>query len=76
MDRAKDEAIGVGTGGDSVIRHLEERCKTCDYRGQGKGRRGREGHREEGNGLCEGSGEEEGPVFAEDGGSLFAVLDS
>ena len=54
-----------------MIRHLEERCKTCDYRGQGKGRRGREGHREEGNGLCEGSGEEEGPVFAEDGGSLL-----
>lgn len=39
-------------------------------RGKAKGRRGREGHREEGNGLCEGSGEEEGPVFAEDGGSL------
>jgi len=30
MDRAIDEAIGVGTEGESGMSHLEEKCKARD----------------------------------------------
>lgn len=72
MDRDRDEAIRVGTEGESVTRHLEEKCKARDgWKGRAKGGKAEKnvGGGEEW--LCGGSQEEEGGVSAEDGGSLL-----